>query len=59
VVSVIRRRRLVPVRDRRERQDRTHASLGERHHVRWRPEGDGVEIDFPKPLGRRAAKDES
>jgi len=54
---VIRRRWLVGVRDRRIRQDRALASLGERHRVRWRPEGDGVEIDFANALGRRAAKD--
>ncbi len=56
-MSVIRRRWFVPVRDRRSRQDRALASLGERHRVRWRAEGDGVQIDFPKSLGRRAAKD--
>jgi hypothetical protein len=57
VVSVIRRRRLVLVRDRRGRQDRALASLSERHRVRWRAEGDGVQIDFARSLGRRAAKD--
>jgi hypothetical protein len=54
---VIRRRWFVPVRRRRSRQDRALASLGERHRVRWRAEGDGVQIDFPKSLGSRAARD--
>jgi hypothetical protein len=57
-VSVIRRRWLVPVRNRRERQDRALASLGERRRVRRRVEDDGVQIDFPKSLGRRAAKEQ-
>ena len=57
VVTVIRRRIVLARGDRRGRQARALASLSERHRLRWREQKDGVEIDFPKSLGRRVAKE--
>jgi hypothetical protein len=58
VVTVVRRKTILPRGTRRrERQDLVLARLGERYRVRWLPDGEGAEIDFPKRLGRRPAKD--
>jgi len=57
VVTVTRRRSLLRRTSRRELQDLVLAELGLRYRVRRRADGRGVEIDFPKRLGRREARD--
>jgi hypothetical protein len=54
-------RRGLPFRrsaDRRERRERVLADLGERYRLMPREQDDGVEIHFPRAVGRRAAKSE-
>jgi hypothetical protein len=57
VVTVWRRRSLLRRASRRDAQDLVLAELGRRYRVRWRSDEEGVEIDFPKRLGRRMARD--
>jgi hypothetical protein len=56
VVTVMRRRSLLRPRARRELQTAVLTELSRRRTVRWRPRADGVEVDFPKRLGEREAK---
>ena len=57
VVTVRRRRSLWRRTSNRDAQDLVLAELGRRYRVRRREDRTGVEIDFPKQLGRREAKD--
>jgi len=58
VVTVVRRRSILPRRaGRTERQDHALAQLEERYRVVPR-DGEGVEIHFPNALGKRAAKEQ-
>jgi hypothetical protein len=57
IVTVMPRRFALPTRRNRETDRKVRERLARRYRPRPRADG-GIEIDFPKRVGRRAAKDE-
>jgi hypothetical protein len=57
VVTVVPRRLVLPTRRNRQARETILEELGQRYRLRHRDDG-GTAIDFPKRLGRRAARDQ-